>query len=183
VVNPELEGYRQQFDWLRSEGQLLAQDLTDAQFNWRANPTSWSIEECLSHLVMVGTVDADAVEKAIDQAHAKGLKAHGPFAYPDWERYILRESEPPVREAVAAPKRFVPLHGQPVTSVLPTFLHVQRRFLGHIERADGLDLRRVKVPTPVTRLVRMSLGSTLARVAAHGRRHLAQARKVRERLP
>jgi hypothetical protein len=51
-----------------------------------------------------------------------------------------------------------------------------------IERADGLDLRRVKVPTPIVRLLKMSLGSTLAQAAAHERRHLAQAWRVREKL-
>jgi hypothetical protein len=81
-----------------------------------------------------------------------------------------------------APKRFVPLHEQPITGILPTFLHVQDRFLIQIERADGLDLRRVKVPTPITKLLKMSLGSTLAQVAAHERRHLEQARRVRSRL-
>jgi hypothetical protein len=81
-----------------------------------------------------------------------------------------------------APQRFVPIHGQPVTGVLPTFLHVQRQFAIQIERADGLDLRRVKVPTPISRLFELSLGTTIAQAAAHERRHLAQARRVRERL-
>ncbi|MCU1237633.1 MAG: hypothetical protein JWP63_5600, partial [Candidatus Solibacter sp.] len=78
---------------------------------------------------------------------------------------------------------FVPLHGQPVTGILPTFLHVQRHLGIQIERADGLDLRRVKVLTRITKLFKLSLGATLALTAAHERRHMAQARRVRERLP
>jgi len=60
---------------------------------------------------------------------------------------------------------------------------VQRRFLLLLERADGLDLRRVKVPTPVVRWFGLSLGSTFAQAAAHERRHLAQARRVLAKLP
>ena len=182
-MHSELAAYHQQFEQIRDEAQELAAGLTEARFTWRPAPASWSIQECLAHLAMVGAEEADAIEKAIDRGRAAGLTGSGPFTYPDWERFLLREAEPPVREAISAPKRFIPVHGQPVTSILPTLLHVQRRFQLQIERADGLDLRRIKVPTPMSRIIKMSLGATLARAAAHGRRHLDQARRVRAKLP
>ena len=182
MVNPQLEEYRQQFEWIASEAKGLTEGLTEAQFNWRPAADQWSIEECLAHLTAVGQVEVEAVEKAVDEAKAKGITGAGPFEFPAWERFILRETEPPVRHQMPAPKRFVPIHGQPITGVLPTFLHVQRQFGIQIERADGLDLRRVKVPTPISRLLKLSLGATIAQAAAHERRHLAQARRVRERL-
>jgi hypothetical protein len=181
-VNPQLEEYRQQFEQIAGEAKELTSGLTEAQFNWRPAADQWSIEECLAHLTAVGQVEVDAVAKAVDEAKAKGLTGAGPFEYPIWERFLLRETEPPVRHQMPAPKRFTPIHGQPITGVLPTFLHVQRQFTIQIERADGLDLRRVKVPTPISRLLRLSLGTTLAQAAAHERRHLAQARRVREKL-
>jgi hypothetical protein len=181
-VHAELRAYQQQFEEIIRQARELTAALTDAQFNWRP-PTAWSIEECLAHLTMVGQVEADAIEQAISRAREQGLTGNGPFEYPAWERYILRETEPPVRNPIEAPRRFVPVHEQPVTGILPTFLHVQQRFLLQIERADGLDLRRVKVATPITKLLKMSLGSTFAQAAAHERRHIEQARKVRERIP
>ncbi len=181
-MNPQLEEYRQQFERIASEALELTAGLTEAQFNWRPSPEQWSIQECLAHLTSVGQVEVEAVQTAVDEAKAKGITGTGPFEYPAWERFILRETEPPVRHQMPAPKRFVPVHGQPITGILPTFLHVQRQFTIQIERAEGLDLRRVKVPTPITRLLKLSLGATLAQAAAHERRHLAQARRVRERL-
>ena len=47
--------------------------------------------------------------------------------------------------------------------------------------ADGLDLRRVKVVTPISRWVKLSLGMAFAQTAAHERRHLEQSRRVRNR--
>jgi hypothetical protein len=52
-----------------------------------------------------------------------------------------------------------------------------------LERADGLDLRRIKVATPISRFLKMSLGMMFAQAAAHEQRHLMQARRVREQLP
>ena len=181
-MNPELEEYRLQFERIASEAEELTAGMTEARFNWRPAPDQWSIEECLAHLTAVGQVAVQAVEAAVDEARARGIMGTGPFEYPAWERFLLRETEPPVRHPLPAPKRFVPLHGQPVTGVLPTFLHVQRQFTIQIERADGLDLRRVKVATPITRLLKWSLGTSLAQTAAHERRHMAQARRVRERM-
>ena len=182
-MDTQLATYHQQFEQIASEAKELTNGLTEAQFNWRPAPEDWSIEECLSHLTMVGHLEVRAIEAAVDAAKAKGVTGKGPFELPIWERFILRETEPPVRHKMSAPKKFTPLHQQPVTGILPTFLHVQRNFMIQIERADGLDLRKVKVPTPITKLIKLTLAGTLAQAAAHERRHMAQARRVRDRLP
>jgi hypothetical protein len=179
----ELEGYRHQFEGIKNEAKDLTAGLTEAQFNWRPAPEAWSIEECLSHLTMVGQWEVHAIEAAVDDARAKGITGVGPFHYGPIERFIIGMTQPPVRQQLPAPRRFVPLHGQPVTAVLPTFLHVQSQFILQIDRAAGLDLQRVKVATPISSFLRMSLGAMLAQVAAHERRHLDQALRVREKLP
>ena len=182
-MDPQLADYRQQFERIASDAQELTSGLSEAQFNWRAAAGEWSIEECLSHLISVGTAELETVIPAVGQARAKGLTGSGPFDMPAWERFIVRETEPPARHTMRSPKRFEPIHGQPITGVLPTFLHLQRQFTIEVERADGLDLRRVKVPTAISSLLKLSLHGTLAVVTAHERRHLAQARRVREKLP
>ena len=181
--NPELEGYRRQFQDIRNQTAELTAGLREDQFNWRPADGEWSIEECLAHLTMVGHVEVLAIEDAIHDAKERGLKANGPFEYGALDRYIVHLTEPPVRLPMPAPKRFVPLHGQPVTAILPTFNHVQGQFLIQRDQAEGLDLRRVKVPTPVSRFLKLSLGMMFAQVAAHERRHLAQAKRVWQRLP
>jgi hypothetical protein len=84
------------------------------------------------------------------------------------------------RHRFSAPRRFPPLHGQPITGVPPSFLHLQSQFIRLVERSEGLHLARVKVETPISRFVRMSLGMMFAQIGAHERRHVEQARKVRD---
>ena len=182
-MDAQLADYRQQFERIATEAKDLTSGLTEAQFNWRPSPGEWSIEECISHLISVGTAELETIIPAVAQARAKGITGSGPFEMPAWERFIVRETEPPARHTMRSPKRFGPIHGQPITGVLPTFLHLQRQFTLEVERADGLHLRRVKVPTAISSLLKLSLHGTLAVVTAHERRHLAQARRVRDRLP
>lgn len=182
VGNRELEQCSEGFEQVKVQAKKLTEGLNEAQFNWRPAPGQWSIEECLEHLTMVGTWEIRAIERAIDEAQARGRTGSAPFQYGWFDRWIVRMTEPPVRRKVPAPRRFVPVHEQPITAVLPTFLHLQGMFLLQLERAAGLDLARVKVDTPISRFLKMSLGMMFAQAAAHERRHLEQARRVREQL-
>jgi len=179
----ELEGYSQKIEAIKDQARELIQGLNEQQFNWRPAPDQWSIEECLAHLTMVGQWEVRAIEEAIEQGRARGLTGSGPFEYSGLDRLIVDLSRPPVRLRVSAPRHFVPLHGQPMTAILPTFLHVQSQFLQQIEKAAGLDLRRIKVATPISRFLKLSLGMMFAQAAAHEQRHMEQAWRVRQKLP
>jgi hypothetical protein len=180
---PELEQYCKEFDQIRDQSRELTEGLNEERFNWRPQPGQWSIEECLAHLLIAGNWEIRAIEDAIIRAKAHGVTGAGPFRYGVFERFVLRQTEPPVKRKVVAPRRFRPLHGQPVTAVLPSFLHLQSQLTLLAQSAEGLDLARIKVPTPISRLIRLSLGITFAQVAAHERRHLEQAWRVRKQLP
>jgi hypothetical protein len=179
----ELEEYRQQFEQIKADARELTQGLTEAQFNWRPAPGQWSIEECLSHLTMIGHAEMPAIERAVDEGRAQGITRSGPQQFGPIERFLIGLAKPPAKRKLPAPKRFTPLHGQPLTAVLPTFLHVQSQFQHQIDRAEGLDLARVKVVTPIASWLKMSLGGIFAHAVAHERRHIEQARRVREKLP
>jgi hypothetical protein len=180
---PELERYCKEFDQIQGQARELTEGLNEERFNWRPQPGQWSIEECLAHLLIAGNWEIRAIEDAIGRAKAHGVTGAGPFRYGPFERFVLRQTEPPVKRKFTAPKRFRPLHGQPVTAVLPSFLHLQSQLTLLAHSAEGLHLARIKVPTPISRLIRLSLGTTFAQVAAHERRHLEQAWRVRKQLP
>jgi hypothetical protein len=63
--------------------------------------------------------------------------------------------------------------------VITDFLGWQDQFLGRLKQADGLDLRRVRARSPVIAWLKYSLGISFAAYLAHQRRHLWQARQVR----
>lgn len=60
------------------------------------------------------------------------------------------------------------------------FFELQERWIELAARADGLDLAAVKIRSPIAPVLRFSLGQCFAINAAHERRHVWQARRVRE---
>jgi hypothetical protein len=182
----QLEEFRHQIRNVQQQAEELTRGLTEAQFNWRPAPDQWSIEECLGHLTIVGQWEVRAIERAIEDARARGLTGSGPFHYGLIDRFVVDASgvgpDGRPRHRFPASRRFVPLHGQPLTAVVPTFQHLQRQLGIQLDRAEGLDLARVKVKTPISRFLNLSLGMMFAQIVAHEQRHMAQAHRVRAKL-
>ena len=182
-MDVELEDLRRQFAAVKEEAAELVGGLDEARFNWRPEPGRWSIAENLSHLNITGDQYLPAMERAAERARSEGRLIRGPFRLGWFSSWLIRSMEPPVRRKFRAPRSFQPVHGQPVTAVMPTFLHLQDQFMRALESASGLDLARVKVISPINRLLRIPLGACFALMAAHERRHLWQSRRVRVALP
>jgi len=176
---PELAELHRQFAAIKVEASELVNGLKESQFNWRPDPHSWSIAECLLHLNVVGDRYVHLLEKTLAEARARGLVGRGPFAYGWLGKWILANTEPPPKRKIKAARWFTPSYGQPLTAVMPTFLHLQEQLALQLEQANGLDLARVKASALGYGPIKLNLHVTFAGIAAHERRHLWQARQVR----
>lgn len=179
LLRPELSELQRQIAAVKADAPDLVNGLKEAQFNWRPDSASWSIAECLLHLNIIGERYVRVLEPVLEEAAARGTRGQGSFRHGLLSRWILDNTEPPPRQKFKAPRSFKPAWGQPINAVLPTFLHLQDQLTRLIEQSNGLDLLRVKVPAPGLGPVRLNLYVTLAWIAAHERRHLWQARRVR----
>lgn len=175
----ELRDYFEQFENIKEDALELTAPLEDAQFHWRPSGKRWSISECLVHLNLVDGLDLKMLGEEIERARAAGLTAQGPFHYGLLSRKIISFTEPPPKFRVKAPKIYVPPFGQPKEKVVPEFLSVHDRLLDLLSKSNGLDLARIRVPTPIPR-IKFSLGQRFALTTAHDRRHLWQAWQVRK---
>ncbi|MGO4885567.1 MAG: DinB family protein [Bryobacteraceae bacterium] len=178
-MSPELVELDRQFAAAEAEASELTAGLLESQFNWRPDPSSWSMAECLQHLNMVGERCVHMLEATLADARARGRVANGPFGYGWLGKWVLARTEPPSRHKYKAPRAFTPAQGQPITAVLPAFRHLQEQLSRQLEQASGLDLAHIRVPAPEARPLRFNLQFTFAWIAAHERRHLWQARQVR----
>ncbi len=177
-MHPELDAYLQQLEAIRADARQLVAGLSDAEFNRRPAARRWSAAECLDHLNMVRKV-LPAIDRAITNAAARGLRSDGPFRYGWFARWMIRSFEPPPRRRFRNPRLLKPAH-QPLApdAVLQEFLSLRDALTRRVRQADGLDLQRAIVVSPVSRFFRMPLGGYLAFLLAHDRRHLWQARQA-----
>lgn len=184
-LHPELEDYRRQLDSVRDEVQDLAATLSDAQARWRPSPERWSVADCVEHLSLTTEQFLPGLEARIDTAQRRRDPTQPvpqTFRRGLVGRFLPRMMEPPVKRRLRAPRGYRPAAdlagGRGAAEIFTRFVGLQQALVLQLRRSQGLDLGRVKLISPVTRLLRLNLGDWYAFLAAHERRHLWQARQV-----
>jgi hypothetical protein len=176
----ELESYLDQLLSIRQDATGLMSGLSDAQFNWQSEPGRWSMAGCFDHLnLSASRLFMPAIDAAMAKARAQGLRSNGPFVYSAFERWCVRTNDAPARMRFKAPRRVRPAPSRSIDAVRTEFLRWQDELGERIKAADGLDLRRAKHRSPMP-LVKWSLGAFFQLMLAHERRHIWQARQVRQ---
>ena len=167
-----------EIDDLLRDAEALVNSLTGAQANWRPKPGVWSVTESLDHL----TLTTRSMMKAMDQAVEKPGAARGndPFRPTLFSRFLLWMIDAPARVAkVKAPPEYQPPPDRPKHVSLGEFIAVHRDFVRRVENEwAGFDLNRVEVTSPFDAKLKYSLGTGIAIIPAHGRRHLWIARRL-----
>lgn len=178
ALTPECDAFRQDFEALAAVAAALVAPLSDEQFHWRPTAESWSVALCLDHLNTVAREYLPKLDEGIASAVRRGLYAPGPYAYNWVGRLMVYSVRPTTRLRVKAPQVFVPPPERTRREIMAGFGAYQVQFIDRLRQASGLDLAQARVTSPVSRLIRIPLGSAFATLVAHEQRHLAQAHRV-----
>ncbi|MBI3680374.1 MAG: DinB family protein [Acidobacteria bacterium] len=178
-LGEELSDLAALYEAVLYDAESLAAKLSKEQFNWREQPGRWSVGECLDHLCRLDGLYAGRISKAIERGRREREFGTGPFKYGWLESYMLRNIEPPAKFRVKSPKAFRPAPELDPKETLGRFRTHNRRLRELVREAAGLNLRRIQVSSPVTKLWKWSLGVALAACVAHDRRHIHQALQVK----
>lgn len=180
-MNSAIQSMLDQIDAIKREGAAVTAGLSDSQLNWHPGPGRWSIADCLQHLNVGVAKVLPAFDRAIAEGRAKGQHASGPFKYGWFARMVARSMEPPpkFRMKTVAMLRVPNTATYRAADLVPEFSRARDQLAERVRGADGLDLVRVRTVSPINRLLRLPLGAYFQFILGHDRRHLWQARQVR----
>lgn len=184
-MNTQLQNYIKQFDDARQRVTVLTADLNDESFNRRSTSGGWSVAEIIDHLCVLGELLLPRIDIGIAEAHTRGWHSDGPFHYPILSRWFIRAVgplKPGKRGKMRAPKIYLPRGDLSKAELLARFERLQADLIARCERADGLDIARVAITSPVTRLIRVRLGAWFEALAMHQLRHFEQIVDTRNTL-
>jgi hypothetical protein len=159
----------------REDAERLASGLLASELAWTPGPGRWGIAQCLDHLARTATSYRPGIERALDAAP----RGSGDLIRPGFlPARILHAIGPRGALRLPAPGRFRP-PAEPRPGALPRFVEAHEAFLGHLRAGASRDLDAVRLASPVSPLLRLTLGEILALLTGHAERHLAQAWRVR----
>ncbi len=179
---PDIDALHAAFDAVERDARALAANLGEALGSWRAAPDTWSVAECLDHVATANRVYLHAMRPVADRAVKDGRRRRGPARPGLVGSWFVRTLEPPVNPRMRgkAPRAIQPRQSPPLDDALRAFLASQDEVCAFLRTFADIDLAGVRFPNPFIRGVRFSLATGLHVIAAHERRHLWQAWRVRQ---
>jgi len=173
-----LDDLAREADVLEDDAAALIDGLTDAQANWRPSPRAWSIAQCVDHLAVTQNAYLSAIEPVLAGA-VRVPAGTTPRVAPGWfGLWFVRQMEPPVKMRFPAPRKIVPASHRSPEEAGGAFHASLDRLRRTMHAAARLDVNRVRFPNPFAP-IRFTVGTGLAVMVAHDRRHLWQAWTVR----
>ena len=149
--------------------------LADRQIEWRPAAGGWSIAELLEHLC----ISADSYLVTLLQK--RGANYPTATETTEWRPSLLggllANSLRSARK-LPAPRIYRP-GPEPRTNVAQEFLVRQREVSKLIEASEGIEWRKVRSVSPVSRFIRINLGDCFQILVAHAERHLGQLRRIK----
>ncbi len=162
------------------DAQALLEGLPDEAVFWQPDDgRAWSIAQCLDHLTAANGAYLVAMRAGLERSSRP--RREGPIAPGVFGRFFVSSLEPPARKGLRmkAPRRIVPGPRRPRAELLQSFGRSLDALQGLVDDVAELDLNRVTFANPFVSVIPMGIGTGLLVVAAHCRRHLWQARNVR----
>jgi uncharacterized damage-inducible protein DinB len=154
-------------------------DITLQQLNWKPAPGSWSIGQCLDHLVISDSSYFPALKKI----------AEGKYKMTIWERWspfsaicgriLVDKLQEQVKKKMKAPKVFLPSVSNSDIGILQRFHQCHDIFMNYIAVCDKTDLDRTIITSPSIKFVTYSLRNAIRLLIQHQHRHINQAIRVK----
>jgi hypothetical protein len=169
----------EQLDAIVSDARRLTEGLTPQQLNWRPDARRWSIGQCLEHITLTARLYPAEIERMIGEARERAGTLR-PYREGWFSRWMVTNMEPPPRLRVRTKRSVDPASDLDRDAVLRDFENVMGALRDLVRSADGTSLRHGRMRSPFAPILRFTLAQTFAINTAHARRHLWQARQVRQ---
>jgi len=158
--------------------------LSDAQMSWSQNNATWNISQVLAHVNEYGNYYHPTIKKKIENTRFTSTKEafiSSPLGRSAWKSMKLGRANN-VKRKFKAQKGYNPSNDTSLITgnEVETFIEQQKDFLSIIDLAATVNLRRVKIPISISKIVRLRLGDALLFVTYHNQRHIQQIKNLRD---
>ena len=174
------------FTQLVKDGEAIAENtesefsnLNAEQLNWKPAPNKWSIGQCFHHLITTNLQYFSIFDDIINASYQSGLwQRINPLS--NWlGTYMVKNLGPIVKQKFKSPSTFRPSYSEISADIIPHFVEHQRLVLEYFESMEDLPAEKIIIASPASKLVTFSLKHAMEIVIEHEKRHLNQARAIK----
>lgn len=156
--------------------------LNELQKNWKKDTESWSINEIFAHLnEYVNYYHPTFISKIKRTRYnePKDIFISSPLGRSAWKSMKLGNAQN-IKRKFKSPRSYNPEHNPKLVTGndIETFQNSQLELMDIIDQASTVNMRKVKIPISISKIVRLRLGDALLFVIYHNERHVQQALNV-----
>ncbi|HLW40066.1 MAG TPA: DinB family protein [Brumimicrobium sp.] len=156
--------------------------LREHQLLWRPSKESWNIKEILAHLNSYSEYYNDLLIKKLNKHKTKVSKEYfvsSPLGRSAWKSMKLGRANN-VKRKFRATKPYNPtLSPELITEdVMERFLNHQEEMVSILETAKVANLKKIKIPMSISKLIRLRMGDALMFITYHTERHVQQIKNT-----
>lgn len=156
--------------------------LSKQQLEWRPSASSWSITEVLAHLNAFSSFYIPTFERKIANTRFRSSKEEfvsSPLGRSAWKSMKLGNARNIKRKFKSVRSNNPTFEKSLVNGVeIHTFISNQESMLTIINDASNVNLRKVKIPISISKIIRLRLGDALLYVTYHSERHIQQMASI-----
>jgi hypothetical protein len=139
----------------------------------------WSAAQALEHLNMYNRYYLPAIEKAMVHIPKEVNAWFVPGFFGNYfTNTMMPKNVYEVKNKMKAMKGYRPDRGVSVEGVFKEFNEHQHKLLQLLEMARKRNLEQIRIPTTISKMIRLKLGDVFRFLVAHEQRHMIQARNA-----
>ena len=154
-------------------GQLNAE-----QLNWKPNTDSWSVAQCLDHLLNANSEMLGVFDPVINGTKRTRFVERLPVLPGLWGRLMVKAVSPQGKQKLKAPPAAAPSASKLDSQIVSRFVAKQQEIIQKLKAVEGLNPDKVIITSPFLGVITYSLTDAARIIVAHERRHFEQAQRV-----
>ncbi|MBM1108221.1 DinB family protein [Aurantibacter crassamenti] len=144
--------------------------------NWKQNPESWSVLECIEHLNKYGDF---YIPEITNRIQATTYKSSEIFKSNWLGKYFSKSvSYSEDLNKMKTFKSMNPLNSKLNIQTLEKFIKQQHQIIELLDTAKNVNLDKTKTAISISKLIKLKLGDTFRVLIYHNERHIKQAEKT-----
>ena len=154
----------------------LLKQKSDSELNWRENPESWNVLECLEHLNLYGDFYIPEIEIVIKNSKTNfTLDFKSGFLGNYFAMSMLPKGK---LNKIKTFKNKNPLNSNLDKVSINRFVDQQLKFIELLDKSRNIDLNKIKVKISISKWIKLKLGDIFRFVINHNSRHIQQIERI-----
>lgn len=154
--------------------------LSSVQLTWKPSADSWSIAECLDHLIISNRSYFDELNKIIEGTYKMSWWQKNSPLTRFWGKTLRDQLQETVKRKMTAPAKLTPSATEQPADIVNRYCATAHTFLDLIDRCRGVDIDKVVITSPTIRIVTYNLRDAFEFLISHEHRHINQAIRVKQ---